>query len=132
MSGLDPTGPSQPTQSQAYTTAGNPATITPAEVSLASKTARANQYSEAVDQRVPQQQTSEDHATEVSLGRGVRGAGAGEETKGCTEEVGRHNELDAEQMAAPGEGRIRDAVAGDTSAQGRSGEQEDLAGDLDR
>jgi hypothetical protein len=63
----------------------------------------------------------------------VRGAGAGEEKEGKTEEdVGRHNELDAAQMAMPGEGRVADAVAGRGVNNGVGGEQEDFASDLDR
>jgi hypothetical protein len=61
----------------------------------------------------------------------VRGGGRDSDWK-TEEEQGRHNELDAEQMAAPGEGRIRDAVVGDASEQGRSGNQVDLASDLER
>ena len=59
----------------------------------------------------------------------MRGAGAGEEEKGETEEsMGRHNELDAEQMGPPGEGKVASAVRN----AGIGGEQEDLASDLDR
>lgn len=86
-----------------------------------------------VDQRVPTQQSSSaDDATPSSLGYGVRGAGPGEEARGLrNEDVGRHKELDADQMAAPGEGSVYDAVAGG-SKSGASGEQHDLASDLDR
>lgn len=66
------------------------------------------------------------------MGRGIRGAGAGEEARGLSDEdVGRHNELDAQQMAAPGEGDIADAISG-RRRQGATGEQEDFASDLDR
>lgn len=133
---LNPTGPSQPTQSQAYTTAGNPATHNPAESATASATAHANQHSPAVvDQRVPTKQTSSiDEATPSSLGRGVRKPGIGGEEQGGLgeEDVGRQNELDAEQMAAPGEGRVRDAVAGGQGKTGASGAERGLETDLDR
>ncbi|KAF2186816.1 hypothetical protein K469DRAFT_117452 [Zopfia rhizophila CBS 207.26] len=108
MSALNPTGPSQPTQSQAYTTPGNPSTK---NLSESTQTAfSALDYFKKVDQRIPIKQASEDQAIASSLGQGIHGAGAGEEAKGLSEEdVGRHKELDAEQMAAPGEGRVAEA-----------------------
>ncbi|EOD47203.1 hypothetical protein UCRNP2_6068 [Neofusicoccum parvum UCRNP2] len=130
---LNPTGPSQPTQTQAYTTPGNPATSNPAEDAAAAATSRQTQHSPAVDQRIPTKQTSSvDEATPSSLGRGVRAPGAsGEEAKGLREEdVGRHTELDAkEQMAAPGEGRVASAV---DRKPGASGGERGLEMDLDR
>lgn len=83
------------------------------------------------DQRVPQKQTSsDDEATPSSLGRGIRGAGPGEEARGKTaEDVGRNQELDAEQMAAPGEGRVAGAVE---NKSGASGGEQGLESDLDR
>lgn len=130
---LNPTGPSQPTQSQAYTTPGNPATHNPAETAASAATGRATQHSPAVDHRVPSSQHGTDDATPTSLGRGVRGAPRGEEAKGLGEEdVGRHTELDGEQMAAPGEGRVRDAVVGEGEKTGASGGERGLETDLDR
>lgn len=131
MSALDPTGPSQPTQQQAYETHGNPATKEPFEDRMAD--ANAYSSSNTVDQRIPTKQPSSiDDATPSSLGYGIRGAKPGEEARGMTnEDIGRHKELDADQMAPPGEGRVHDAVAG-RSRTGASGEQEDLASDLDR
>jgi hypothetical protein len=131
MSALDPSGDSQPTLSQAYTTPGNPSSKNPSE---AQQTAfNAADTSSPIDKRVPQKQAPESQATASSLGRGIRGAPAGEEAKGKTEEdVGRHNELDGEQMAAPGEGKVADAVAGRGGDGNVGGEQVDLASDLDR
>ena len=133
MSDLSPTGPSQPTQSQAYTTPGNPSTKNPAESSQTSKTStqNSNPSNKTIDQRIPQSQNSDKDPREGAwgLGRGIRGAGAGEEKNGETEEtVGRHNELDAEQMGPPGEGKVAEAVRN----AGVGGEQVDLASDLDR
>jgi hypothetical protein len=63
----------------------------------------------------------------------VRGAPAGEEAKGLTEEdVGRHKELDGAQMAAPGEGYVADRVRQGGEGQGGGGAEPDLASDLDR
>lgn len=66
----------------------------------------------------------------TSVAYGVRGAPPGEETKGYTQEsMGREQELDADQMAAPGESKIRDAVM---SKPGASGGQPGMETDLDR
>lgn len=107
MSALSPTGASQPTQDQAYETPGNPASANPVEKSQQAFNASDN--SASVDQRIPQKQASDaagHRNAKFEEGAGVHGAPAGEESKGLTEEdVGRHKELDGEQMAAPGEGR---------------------------
>ncbi|OAL55984.1 hypothetical protein IQ07DRAFT_676208 [Pyrenochaeta sp. DS3sAY3a] len=129
MSALDPSGPSQPTTSAAYTTSSNPSSKTPAET----RQSHTTDSTPATDTRIPTKQAT--HAqglanAKFEEGKGVHGAPAGEEAKGLTEEqVGRHRELDGEQMAAPGEGRVADAVRG---ASGGGGEQVDLAADLDR
>jgi hypothetical protein len=83
------------------------------------------------DQRVPSEQSSSiDEATPTSVARGVRGAPPGEEAAGHTHEsAGRNQELDAEQMAAPGEGKIASAV---DRKPGASGKQEGLETDLDK
>ena len=130
---MDPSGPSQPSQDTAYSTSNNPVEKEPAEDRAAEYNDRSNSQSYGVEQRIPQQQSeSTDDATPSSMGRGIRGAGAGEEARGLGEEdVGRHRELDGEQMAAPGEGDVADAVSG-RSREGASGQQEDLASDLDR
>ncbi|KAF2088289.1 hypothetical protein K490DRAFT_64968 [Saccharata proteae CBS 121410] len=133
MSDLDPTGPSQPSLSDAYKTTGNPATKAPTESHAAAfnASAAADSSIPSTDTRVPSEQTSSiDEAMPSSLGRGVRGAGAGEEAKGLGEEdVGRHQELDAQQMAAPGEGRVAGVVE---EKPGASGNEPGLETDLDR
>lgn len=134
MSALDPKGPSQPTQSQAYTTPGNPSSKNPAEKSQTSFNAADN--SASVDQRIHTKQASDAQGlanAKFEEGKGVHGAPAGEEAKGLSkEDVGRHNELDGEQMAMPGEGRVADAVSKGGKGLGGGGEQPDLASDLDR
>jgi len=134
MAALDPKGPSQPTKQQAYETEGNPATLEPAESRAAGSNAQHTANNSPVDRRVPQEQSpSTDQAQPTALGRGVRGAGPGEEVLGKThEDVGRHRELDGQQMAAPGEGDVYQAVEGKHGKQGATGEQEDLASDLER
>lgn len=134
MSGLDPKGPSQPTQNQAYTTSGNPAQKDPSETLQSEFNAADN--SASVDQRIPTKQASDAQGlknAKFGEGKGVHGAPAGEEAKGLSrEDVGRHNELDGEQMAAPGEGKVAAAVAQGGKGMGGGGEQPDLASDLDR
>jgi hypothetical protein len=131
MSALDPSGASQPTLNQAYTTPGNPASKDPTEKSQTA--ANAQDDSEQVEQRVPREQAT-GQGQPSALGRGVHGAPAGEEGKGLSEEdVGRHNELDGAQMAMPGEGRVADAVAGRGGVNlGGGGSEPDMASDLDR
>ncbi|PVI08040.1 hypothetical protein DM02DRAFT_608142 [Periconia macrospinosa] len=135
MSALDPSGPSQPTLDQAYTTPGNPASKNPSETSQIN--AQAHNSTQPIDKRIPATQSTDvGHEGQPSaLGKGIRGAPSGEEAKGLSDEdIGQHKELDGEQMAAPGEGRVADAVAGRTGGVnlGGGGSQPDLAADLDR
>jgi hypothetical protein len=134
MSGLDPKGPSQPSLDQAYTTPGNPAQKDPKEQVQTEFNAADN--SASVDQRIPTKQATDAEGlrnAKFEEGMGVHGAPAGEERKGLShEDVGRHKELDGQQMAAPGEGRVADAVAKGGKGMGGGGEQPDLASDLDR
>ncbi|TKA66751.1 hypothetical protein B0A49_06541 [Cryomyces minteri] len=131
MAALDPSGDAQPTLNQAYTTPGNPADKEPLESAQADANARTND--EKTDTRAPVPQTqssSQADAMPTSVARGVRGAPPGEEAAGKTDEdVGRHNELDGQQMRAPGEGDVRDVVE---KKPGASGAQEGLESDLDR
>jgi len=122
---------SQPGLKDAYTTPGNPATTNPSESGTATSQSYSNAQSSNAEPPVPSSHHTQAEGTFSSLGRGVRGGGRDSDWK-TEEQQGRYNELDAEQMAAPGEGRIRDAVVGDSSEQGRSGEQVDLASDLER
>jgi hypothetical protein len=83
------------------------------------------------DHRTPSDQnTSIDDAVPSSLARGIHGAPPGEEVNGRNqEEFGRAQELNAEQMAAPGEGKIASAV---DNKPGASGHERGLETDLDR
>lgn len=134
MSALSPTGPSQPTQDQAYETPGNPASANPRE--QAAQGFNASDNSASVDQRIPQKQASDaagHHNAKFEEGAGVHGAPAGEEAKGLSDEdVGRHKELDGQQMAAPGEGRVADAVAKGGEGMGGGGSEPSFTSDLDR
>ncbi|KAF2459738.1 hypothetical protein BDY21DRAFT_281033 [Lineolata rhizophorae] len=137
MSGLNPTGPSQPTKDQAYTTAGNPASINPSE----SATARTQPHGKPfVDHRDPPAGQSAANGwtpQEPSLAQGVHGAPAGEEKAGLTaESLDRLHEFDGdEKMATAAEGKVASAVGkvdGFEKGTGSSGGQIDLASDLDR
>jgi hypothetical protein len=133
MSNLNPQAPSQPTLNQAYTTPGNPVSQNPAESHAASQ--QSHDDSAPIDKRVPSDQASASSglANAKAPAGGVHGAPPGEEAKGLTEEdVGRHKELDGAQMAAPGEGRVADAVAKGGVGMGGGGAEPDLASDLDR
>jgi hypothetical protein len=108
---------SQPSLNDAYSTQGNAASKEPAE--QAQSNANAKDDSGAVyvttsepnsktnslisissDQRIPSKQTtSVDEATPSAMGRGVRGAGGGEEASNLTDqEMGRTADVNAEQM----------------------------------
>ncbi|KAI1850251.1 hypothetical protein JX265_002147 [Neoarthrinium moseri] len=124
---MEPTGPAQPSKATAYTTEGNVVTSNPAE----QRSAQNHTHGGRVEQRLPTSQASGvQEATPTSLARGIRGAPPGEEQFGRTaEQVGRNQELEGEQMRAPGEGDVADTV---DRKPGASGSQPDLASDLDR
>ncbi|KAH6637854.1 hypothetical protein C7974DRAFT_411313 [Boeremia exigua] len=134
MSALSPTGPAQPSQAQAYETPGNPASTNPSEDAAQSFNAADN--SASVAQRVPQKQASDaagHRNAKFEEGAGVHGAPPGEESKGLShEDVGRHRELDGEQMAAPGEGRVAEAVRKGGEGMGGGGSEPSFTSDLDR
>jgi hypothetical protein len=99
--------------------------------SYQSSTTKPTTHNLASDKRIPQEQNASiDDATPTSVARGIRDAPPGEEAKGWTQEdYGRHTELEAEQMAAPGEGKVRDAVM---EKPGASGQQKGMETDLEK
>ncbi|TGJ86910.1 hypothetical protein E0Z10_g1910 [Xylaria hypoxylon] len=123
---MEPSGAPQPPRNAAYQTEGNAVTLNPSE-----ERAVHHGHGHPVAQRGPGNDTSSTQdALPSSLGWGVHGAPAGEERLGRTqEEVGRHNELEGDQMRALGEGQVADAV---DRKPGATGSQPDLASDLDR
>lgn len=117
----------QPHVNEAYNTAGNPVSKEPQELREAAQ----QDNSRTTERRNPGDEEDQ-QPKPAPLGRGIHGAPAGEEAKGETEEsIGRHNELDAEQMAAPGEKKVYDAVTSN-SKPGSGGNAPDTASDLDR
>ncbi|KAK5174377.1 uncharacterized protein LTR77_001457 [Saxophila tyrrhenica] len=129
MAAVNPNEPSQPSQDIAYNTAGNPASKEPAE--KATSQAQANSNAPHVDQRIPSKQTTTiDEATPTSMARGVRGKGASEDTSQLTDqEQGKSADVNAEQMAGYGEGRVAEAV---DKQSGAGGGEPGLETDLDR
>ncbi|KAH9814273.1 hypothetical protein Tdes44962_MAKER05710 [Teratosphaeria destructans] len=128
---LNPTGPAQPNLDQVYETSGNAATKEPAEARIAQQ-----QAGRPTDQRIPQQQSSSiADATPSSMGYGVRDSSQDKEgplvssNQTLATAAGTASEEDADQMAAPTEGKIADAEA---RHPGASGTQEGLESDLDR
>lgn len=141
---MDPSGPAQPPKNTAYTTPANPASSTPSEVQQQQRQgAHGNNNPSPTDERMPPSSSrvgggssSIDEATPSSLGYGIHGAPAGEERFGRTaavveqeEQGGHRGELDGEQMRASGEGDVASVVR---RKPGATGEQPDLASDLDR
>lgn len=120
----------QPPNDQAYNIAGNQVDKDPAEKAQSSLN-KASAQSSDVDIKIPQKQSQGiEDATPSSLGRGIHGAPPGEEAKGLSEEdVGRNKELDGEQMAAPGEGKVANAVE---RKPGATGAEQGMETDLDR
>ena len=132
---MDPQGPSQPSLETAYTTPGNAATANPTEKSAKE---HSHPHGQRLDERLPTSGQSGSSAQQQggaaqpsSLGYGVRGAPAGEESRGLTQEdVGRHKELEGEAMTAgAAEGRVASAVEGKSGA---TGSEPDLLANLDR
>ncbi|KAI1501013.1 hypothetical protein F5X99DRAFT_220023 [Biscogniauxia marginata] len=125
---MNPSNPAQPPSDAAYTAEGNPVTSDPAQQQAAQHHPAGGK---PVEKRLPKSQSSGiDQAMSSSLGYGIHGATAGEEKFGHDEsDVGRHRELEGDQMHAPGEGDVADAV---NRKPGAGGTQPDLASDLDR
>ena len=75
------------------------------------------------DQRIPSKQTTSfDQAEPSASGKGIRGAGPGENSDNLSaQEKGEGQEVHAEQMAAGGEDRIADSVKGNASKTGGGG-----------
>ncbi|KAI1401349.1 hypothetical protein F4819DRAFT_458780 [Hypoxylon fuscum] len=124
---MDPSGVAQPSKETAYETQGNPATSNPAE----QRSAQHHAQGKHLDERMPSSQSSGlGEAVPSSLGYGIHGAPTGEERYGRTQEqVGRNQELEGDQMRAPGEGDVASVVE---RKPGATGSQPDLASDLDR
>ncbi|KAF1810670.1 hypothetical protein P152DRAFT_483747 [Eremomyces bilateralis CBS 781.70] len=121
----------QPPKHTAYETPSNPISKTPPERATALSHSH-HPPPHLGDQRIPRAQSNPDAAHPTPLACGIRGAGPGEEAQGKTEEdVGRHRELDGEQMAVEGEGKVAEAVEVGEK-EGAGGEGPEVGGDLER
>ncbi|KPI43198.1 uncharacterized protein AB675_6668 [Cyphellophora attinorum] len=119
MSGLDPSGPSQPTQQQGLNQAGNPADKTSAE---------GRQHKQATSD-VPS--THDGEARPSALGAGDTGALKEKDiSRSDAHPYSKDGNLEGEQMRAPGEGDVAEAVR--SGGGGGHLGQEDLMSDMDR
>ncbi|KAF2210861.1 hypothetical protein CERZMDRAFT_44455 [Cercospora zeae-maydis SCOH1-5] len=126
--GLNPQGPSQPKLEHAYQTAGNPTDKSAREDTLAQKNAMTDEGN-AVAHRGTDRVANDSEAVPTSVARGVRGAPPGEERRGMTQVDMDQQELDAEQMGAPGEGKVDSAVQ---RKPGASGNEPGLESDIEK
>ncbi|EME88920.1 uncharacterized protein MYCFIDRAFT_102044, partial [Pseudocercospora fijiensis CIRAD86] len=128
-------GPSHPGPNAAYETAGNPTQKEPVEASRAQQNAQMDDdnamyvWKHFSRRGANEGEVGFDKAVPTSLGRGIHGAPPGEETKGYTQASYDSQELDAEQMGAPGEGKVYAAVK---NKPGASGSQPGFESDLER
>ena len=128
-SGLDPSAPSQPTQQTGLNQAQNPADKTATETS----TSQQPQSAQNIDHR-DQHDVASTHSSKAKQS----GLGAGE-TGELTEnhvpesdaqKYSSDGNLEGEQMRAPGEGEIADAVK--SGGGGGHNEEKEIGGDMDR
>ncbi|KAK8162796.1 hypothetical protein IWX90DRAFT_253135 [Phyllosticta citrichinensis] len=110
---MSSSAPQQPPTAAAYAQSNNPVSRNPAEPSTSTSAADANTTTEA--HRTASSAPSTGVPT--SLARGVHGTAAEAGADKAASEVG-GGQHDQEQMAAPGEGAVADAVVG---GQGKSG-----------
>ncbi|KAK1637868.1 hypothetical protein BDP81DRAFT_426082 [Colletotrichum phormii] len=134
---MSSSAPPQPPTSEAYKTASNPTTRTPAENAAAQgdATDRETAARDAVLGRTPfpqSQSRSVDDATPSSLGAGVHSSGPVDETErrntAYVTEGSRGKELEnpnveAEQMATLAEGKVADAVERKSGTQKVPGQE---------
>ena len=128
-SGLDPSASSQPTQQQGLNQAQNPADKTTTE----SSTSQQPQSAQKIDHR-NQHDVASTHSSEAKPS-GLGAGETGELTENHLPESDAQNyssdgNLEGEQMRAPGEGEIADAVK--SGGGGGHKEEKEIGGDMDR
>lgn len=129
MSGLDPSGPSQPTQQSGLNQANNAASKTAAE----DQTSRTANASATVDSRTSHDvpSTHNEAPRPSALGAGDTGPlKVKDVSKSDQHPYSKDGNLEGEQMRAPGEGEVAEAVR--SGGGGGHLGQDDLVGDLDR
>ena len=125
MSGLDPEGPSQPSQQTGLNQPQNPASKTSTEQT----TSQQPTDSTKIDQRVPSQH---DHEAEpTAMAAGDRGPLKERDiSRSDAHPYANDGNLEGEQMRAPGEGDVAQAVK--QGGGGGHAEEGELTGDMDR
>lgn len=129
MSAMSPDEPAQPTQQTGLNQPGNPASKTGAEASTANTADNAPETERRTSHDVPS--THDGDARPSALGAGDTGPLKERDiSKSDQHPYSKNSELDGEQMRAPGEGEVADAVKGGGGG-GHLGEG-DLVSDMDR
>lgn len=128
----------QPSNIDAYTQADNPVTKEPVEKRAA--TQNTSKQTSSTAHAVPSEHAGE--GTFSSLGRGVRGGEPADATearntsRGGDSDKAQNENVDAEQMATLGEGKVADAVERKSGMQKAPGDAEvkidDFSSDLDK
>lgn len=136
MSNLDPSGPAQPSIDTPYTHPANPALTTSEQQTTSSPSTSSDAQSRSnpskQDRRLPSNTDDTRTAVPSSLGYGVTPDQASATDAGGDEKYGKEvSNTEGEQMRAPGEGDVADAVRGNKYG-GDGGEQGDLAAGLER
>ncbi|ETN43390.1 uncharacterized protein HMPREF1541_02549 [Cyphellophora europaea CBS 101466] len=129
MSALSPDEPAQPTQQTGLNQAGNPASKTANEDAAARTTDSSATTEQRTTNDVPS--THDGDARPSALGSGDTGPLKERDiSKSDQHPYSKNSELDGEQMRAPGEGEVAEAVKGGGGG-GHKG-QGDLMDDMDR
>lgn len=128
MSALNPNEPAQPSQQTGLNQPGNPASKTTTE----ERTARTSESGPETDRRTSRDvpSTHDGAAQPSALAAGDTGPLKERDISKSDQHPYSKSELDGEQMRAPGEGEVAEAVKSGGGG-GHSG-QDDLLGDMDR
>lgn len=123
---------SQPAKETSYKESSNPADSTSAEQFAGAREAAASDNTPKVDRRSAHdvESTHDNPAEPSALGSGDTGPLTEKALPKSTAETVSSSENDGEQMRAPGEGEIADAVQ-NKAEKGGFGEQESLTRDMD-
>ncbi len=125
MSGLDPEGPSQPSQQTGLNQPQNPASKTSTEETTSQKPTDSTK----IEQRVPSQHDQPAQPTAMASGD----TGPLKErdiSRSDAHPYSQQGDLEGEQMRAPGEGDVAHAVK--SGGGGGHAEEQELVGDMDR
>lgn len=129
---MDSKQPSQPPLNTAFKQDDNPAQTTDLEQLTGIQASKGSENSPQVDRRSAHDVESShtNPPTSTALGAGERGPLVSRPLSNSTAETASSSELEGEQMRAPGEGDVADAVK-NKADKGGFGEQKSLTADLD-